>query len=71
MSNDDQQNQMRKLRDQAIYETDPQVRRNAIDALGTYGKRSIDLLQQVAESPVVDDSIKAYALNKIKYANMF
>lgn len=65
---DDDQKQMEKLKDRAIYETDPRLIRSAIDALASYGKESVNFLQEVVDSPVVDNSLKVYALDKIKYA---
>jgi hypothetical protein len=70
LSTDDQQKQMRKLRDQAIFETDPQAKRRAIDALATHRKKSLNLLQEVMDS-TDDDSFKAYVLSKIKEVRIF
>jgi vesicle coat complex subunit len=60
---------MRDLKHKAIFETDPIVKRRAVDALATNGKKSIPYLHHVASSIGISDMLKAYVLEKIALVN--
>jgi hypothetical protein len=59
------------LKHQAIFEIDPLVKRGAVDALASYGKKSVNLLKEVSNSAGIDNSLKIYILNKITQLNIF
>jgi hypothetical protein len=71
LSTDDVEKLMRDLKHQAIFERDPQVKRRAVDALGSHGKKSVKYLHEVANYLGIDDMFKAYVLNKIAQVNIF
>lgn len=71
MSTEDVEKLMRDLKFKAIFERDPVAKRGAADALASYGKKSIPYMNEVASSLSLDDTFKAYVLNKITQVNIF
>ena len=62
---------MRDFKHKAIFETDSIVKKSAVDALASNGKKSIPYLNDVANSLGIDASFKAYVLSKIAQTNIF
>ena len=69
MSTDDVEKQMQDLKHKAIFETDPFVKRKAVDALASHGKKSIPYLNEILNLSTTDNMLKAYVLQKIELAN--
>jgi hypothetical protein len=67
----DEQKLMQDLKFQAIFDPDPLVKRGAVDALASHGKKSVNLLQEVSNSAGIDNSLKIYILSKITQLNIF
>lgn len=50
-------------------EISPSVKRGAIDALASNGKKSIPNLNEIANLPTIDNMLKTYVLQKIALVN--
>jgi hypothetical protein len=71
LSTDGVEKLMKDLKHQAIFEIDPIVKRRAVDALASNGRKSIPYLNEVAKSATTDSMFIAYVLNKITQVNVF